>query len=153
MKRLNTNKLHVTNLTGMTSGIGNLPRRYTYTHSDLTGNLFLTIGDDYDKKQISNIYIRLMRDEVLAELVKNEDCPEFRVYCHVSGGWVFGTAKWRSGIFHSELPLAIEVIRYGDRNLFETNPNLDEAPVIVYFCSHISKYNQVENWGVMADYK
>lgn len=153
MKRLNINKLHVIDLTDTTSGIENLPRRYTLTHSDLTGDLFLTIGDDYDKKQISRLYTRLMRDEVLAELIKNEDSVEFRVYCHVSGGFVFGTAKWRSDIFHLELPLVMEAIRYGDRNLFETYPNLDQTPVMVYFYSHNSRYNQVENWGVMADYK
>ena len=152
MKRLNTNKLHVTDLTGTTSGINNLPRRYTLTHSDFTGDLFLTIGDDYDKKQISKFYTRLMRDEVLAELIQNDDRLEFRVYCHVSGGLVFGTAKWRSDIFHLELPLVMEAIRYGDRNFFETNPNLDQTPVKVYFCSRNSRYNQVESWGVMADY-
>ena len=153
MKRLNTNKLHVTDLTGTTSGINHLPRRYTLTHSDFTGDLFLTIGDDYDKKQISKLYTRLMRDEVLAEIIENEDRLEFRVYCHVSGGLAFGTAKWRSNIFHRELPLVMEAIRYGDRDLFETNPNLDQTAVKVYFCSRNSKYHQVENWGVMADYK
>jgi hypothetical protein len=152
MKRLDPNKLHVTDLTASNSGIGNLPRRYTLTHSDMTGDLYLTIGADYDRKQISKLYTRLMRDEVLAELAKNEGCLELRVYCHVSGGLVLGTAKWRSGIFHMELPLVLEAIRYGDRNLFETDPKLDQTPVRVYFHSHRSTYNQVENWGVVADY-
>lgn len=153
MKRLDTNKLHVTDLTGTTSGISNLPRRYTLTHSDLTGDLFLTIGDEYNKKQISKLYTRFVRDEVLAELIRNKDCLEFRVYCHVSGGLVLGPAKWRSDIFHRELPLVMEAIRYGDRNLFATDPDLDQTPVNVYFRSHSSKYNQVENWGIMADYR
>ncbi len=153
MKRLNTNKLHVTDLTATNSRIGNLPRRYTLTHSDLTGALYLTIADEYDKKQISKLYTRLMRDEVLAELIEVDDRPELRVYCHVSGGLALGTAKWRSGIFHVELPLVLEAIRYGDRNLSETDPNLDHTPVNVYFRSHNSRYNQVENWGVVADYR
>ena len=153
MKRLNPNKLHVTDFTDGSSQIGNLPRRYTLTHSDLTGDLYLTIGDDYDKQQISKLYTRLMRDEVLAELVKDDDRLELRAYCHVSGGLVLGIARWRSDIFHLELPLVLEAIRYGDRNLFETDPNLDQTPVKVYFRSHKSTYNQVENWGVMADYR
>jgi hypothetical protein len=153
MKRLNTDKLHVTDLTAATSGIGSLPRRYTITHSDLTGDLYLTIADEYDRKQISKLYTRLMRDEVLAELVKSEGALELRVYCHVSGGLTLGTAKWRSSIFHSELPLVLEAIRYGDRNLFETDPHLDQTVVNVYFRSRNGRYNQVENWGVMADYR
>lgn len=152
MKRLNPAKLHAIDLTAANSGIGNLPRRYTLTHSDMTGDLYLTIGADYNKKQISRLYNRLMRDEVQAELVRNEDCLELRVYCHVSGGVVLGTAKWRSGIFHVELPLVLEAIRYGDRSFFEADPNLDQTPVNVYFHSHKSTYNQVENWGVIADY-
>jgi hypothetical protein len=153
MKRLNIDKLHVTDSTGARAEIHGLPRRYTLTHSDLTGDLFLTIGDEYDKKQISKLYTRLMRDEVLAELIKNEDRQELRVYCHVSGGLVFGTAKLRSAVFHLELPLVMEAIRYGDRDLFETDPDLDQTPVNVYFSSRNSKYNRVENWGVMGDYR
>jgi hypothetical protein len=153
MKRLNPAKLRVVDLTAADSGIGNLPRRYTLTHSDITGELHLTIGPDYDKKQISKLYTRLMRDEVLAELVKDEDCPELRVYCHVSGGLVLGTAKWRSGIFRMELPLVLEAIRYGDRNFYEADPDSDQAPVKVYFHSDKSRYHQMESWGVIADYR
>lgn len=153
MKRLNTNKLHVTDLTPAGSGIGNLPRRYTLTHSDLSGDLFLTIGYDYDKKQISKLYTRLMRDEVLAELTKHEGRLELRVHCHVSGGLVLGAAKWRSGIFHRELPLVMEAIRYGDRSLFEASPDLDQIPVDVYSHSHDSRYDGVEDWGVIGDYR
>ena len=153
MKRINPNKLHVTDLTGSTSITPNSPRRYTLTHSDLTGDLYLTIGYDYDKKQISKLYTRLMRDEILAELVKNEGSLEFRVYCHVSGGFVVGTAKWRYNIFHSEMQLVLEAIRYGDRTLFEEHPELDSAPVLVYFKSTTSRFNNVENWGTMLQYK
>ena len=153
MNRLNPEKLHVKNLTGDAVNLRNLLRRYTITHSDSTGNLFLTIGDDYDKKQVSGLYTRLMRDEVRAELFKIDNHQELKIFCHVSGGLVFGTAKWRSNIFHTELPLVLEAIRYGDRSLFETNPELDQIPVTVYFQSRNSRYNQVESRGVIADYK
>ena len=153
MNRLNPEKLHVKNLTGSSINTRNLLRRYTITHSDATGNLFLTISDNYDKKQVSGLYTRLMRDEVRAELFKIDNHQELKIFCHVSGGLVFGTAKWRSNIFHTELPLVLEAIRYGDRSLFETNPDLDQIPVTVYFQSHNSQYNQVETRGVIADYK
>ena len=152
MRRLNPQKLHVTDLSGTALGI-NLPRHYTLTHSDMTGDLFLTIGNKYDDKSTSRLYTRLMRDEVLAELVNNEGCLELRVYCHVSGGLVFGTARLRDGIFRAELPLALEAIRYGDRALFENDSKFDQATVNVYFRSHRSKYNRVENWGIVSDYR
>jgi hypothetical protein len=153
MERLNPEKLHVTYLTGATPEELILPRRYTLTHSDRTGELFLSIGAEYETKQISKLYTRLMRDEVLAELTDDEDNLIFRVYCHVSGGFVLGTAKWRYNIFQSELPLVLEAIRYGDRNLFEQNPQLDNTPVLMHFKSTDIRFNKVENWGTMADYR
>jgi len=153
MERLNPEKLHVTYLTGTTPENLVLPRLYTLTHSDRTGELFLTIGGQYNKQQISKLYTRLMRDEVLAQLADDRDRPVFKVYCHVSGGLIIGTAKWRYNIFHSELQLVLEAIRYGDRTLFEKNAQLDNTPVLIHFQSSNSRYNKDENWGVMADYR
>ena len=153
MERLNPDKINVTYLAGTTPGSLTLPRRYTLTHSDITGQLFLSIGNEYDTKQISRLYTRLMRDEITAEFVEEEDILVFRVYCHVSGGFVFGTAKWRYNIFHSELPLVLEAIRHGDRALFEQNPQLDNTPVLIHFKSTDSGVNKVENWGTMTDYR
>jgi hypothetical protein len=153
MERLNPEKLHVTYLTGTTPENLVLPRLYTLTHSDRTGELFLTIGSQYDKQQISKLYTRLMRDEVLAELADDGDRLVFKVYCHVSGGFIIGTAKWRYNIFHSELPLVLEAVRYSDRTLFEKNPQLDNTQVLICFQSTDSRFNRVENWGVMADYR
>ena len=153
MERLNPEKLHVMYLTGTTPENLVLPRLYTLTHSDRTGELFLTIGGQYNKQQISKLYTKLMRDEVLAELADDVDKPVFKVYCHVSGGLIIGTAKWRYNIFHSELPLVLEAIRYGDRTLFEKNAQLDNTLVLIHFQSTDNRFNKVEGWGVMADYR
>ena len=153
MKRLNPDKLHVTYLAGTAPESLAFPRRYTLTHSDRTGELFLSIGNQYNTNQISKLYTKLMRDEVLAEFANEEDSLVFRTYCHVSGGFILGTAKWRYNIFHSELPLVLEAIRYGDRALFKQNPELDNTPVLVHFNSTVSRFDKVENWGIMADYR
>jgi hypothetical protein len=153
MGRLNPEKLRVTFLSDTEADKIIFPRRYTLTHSDITGELFLSIGHDYDKRQISKLYTRLMRDEVLAELVSKEDSLKFNVYCHVSGGFVIGIAKWRYDIFRSELPLVLEAIRYGDRTIFQQNPDLDQIPVYIHFHSSNLRFNKVEQWGTMADYR
>jgi hypothetical protein len=153
MKTLNPQKLHVAYLIGATPEDLVLPRRYTLTHSDRTGKLFLTISNTYDTKQISGLYTKLMRDEVLAEFTKEEGGLALRVYCHVSGGFVFGAAKLRYAIFCHELPLVLEAIGHGDRKLFERIPNLDRIPVFIHFQSTDKRFNKVENWGTMADYR
>lgn len=60
----NPKKLHTTNIIDPKMV---LPRRYTLTHSDSTGEIYLTVAHDYDLKQISGWYTRIMRDEILAE--------------------------------------------------------------------------------------
>lgn len=152
MKRLNPNKLQVTYLTGTEPESLTLPRRYTMTHSDITGRLFLSIGSHYNKKQFSDFYTRFMRDEVLAELSHEGDNLLLKVYCHVSGGFVFGTARLRYNIFCRELPLVLEVIRYGDRTLFNHSPKLDNTSILVHFKSTNRRFDKIEDWGTMADY-
>jgi hypothetical protein len=153
MTRLIPEKLHVKYLHDTTPDVPLLPGFYTLTHSDFSGDLFLSIGPCYDTKQISGLHTRLMRDEVLAELEKDLQGYSLNVFCHVSGGFVFGRVKWRYEIFRSELSLALEAIRYGDRVLFDSNPKLDLIPVIVNFKSADKRYNKTENWGSLGDYK
>jgi hypothetical protein len=64
MGRLNPGKLHVTSLNGISSENLVVPRIYTPTHSDIKGEFFLSIGNKYNRKQISGLYTRLMREEV-----------------------------------------------------------------------------------------
>jgi hypothetical protein len=52
MSRLRPAKLHVRLGGGVTAEWPVTPRCYTLTHSDGTGDLFLTIGREYDRKQI-----------------------------------------------------------------------------------------------------
>jgi hypothetical protein len=152
MKRLHPEKLHVTYLSATAREDPVLPRRYTLTHSDVTGELFLSIGSQYKTEQISGLYTRLMRDEVLAELSDEGDSLEFRVYCHVSGGFVLGWPRLRYRIFKSELPLVLEAIRYGDKTIFDLDPKLDNTPVFVHFQYARSRSDRIKQWGVMANY-
>lgn len=128
-----------------------LPRRYTLTHSDRTGELFLTIGDDYDSAQISGWYTRLMRDEVLAEW-QDGTKSTFHVYCHVSGGVILGSARWRYDILNSHMPMVLQAFRHGDQGLFLHNPDLDLTEISVHFRAKQAQFNKMENWGTFSEY-
>ena len=58
----------------------------------------------------------------------------------------------RNYIFRRELPLALDSIRYGDKDFFAAHPELNYTPIIVYFSSTNSQYNKIENWGPFSDY-
>jgi hypothetical protein len=152
MTRLNPDKLHVSFTVPVVPEGPLTPRRYTLTHSDRTGDLFLTIGSDYDQGQISGWYTRLMRDEVLAEWKEEKTGAALHVHCHVSGGLALGPSGWRFAIFRRELPVVLEALRCGDAGLFESRPELDGAPIWVHLHAVEEKYNVVEAWGIPADW-
>ncbi|MGB3717618.1 MAG: staygreen family protein [Candidatus Promineifilaceae bacterium] len=154
MTVLNPDKLHVTYLSDVSETELVQPRRYTLTHSDRTGDLFLTIGQEFDRSQISGWYTRLMRDEVLAEWKRDQDWKPWslHVYCHVSGGLVLGSARWRYNIFNHHMGQVIQAFRYGDRHLLKSCPELDQVAVIVHFQAKRRKYNKAIDWGKFGDY-
>jgi magnesium dechelatase len=152
LTRLDPDKLQV-RFEGVQPDVMTLPRRYTLTHSDKTGDLYLTISREYDHKQISGFYTRIMRDEVLAEWQTEQDTLVLHVHCHVSGGFVFGTASLRESIFRRELPLVLEAIRHGDRELAAKDPNLDQAQILVHFNKSKPETCKTEPWGHLGDYK
>ena len=152
MGRLQPEKLHVTFALDSEPSGPVVPRCYTLTHSDLSGDLFLTIGPRFNRKQISGLYTRLMRDEVLAEWEREDQGPALHVHCHVSGGLAIGPARFRLAMFRRELPLVLEALRHGDRRLFQARPTLDRAPILVHFHAARRRADRVEHWGVPKDY-
>ncbi len=151
--RLNPDKLHVRFEGGAEEPSSPIPRCYTLTHSDRTGDLYLTVGPEHNIPQTRGWYTRLMRDEVLAEWEQTGEGPVLHVHCHVCGGLALGPARMRDAIFKRELPLVLETIRFGDRGLFDKWPDLDRAPIRVHFQASKARYNRVEDWGVPADYR
>ncbi len=125
-----------------------IPRRYTLTHSDLTGDLFLTIGTQYAWDKINP-----KRDEVLAEWIPNGNSIYYNVYLYLDQGeYNKDISAKRKEIFKRELPLALTAIRYGDRLLFKTYPSLDHATIIVNFLSAYPEFARQENWGPFHEY-
>jgi hypothetical protein len=147
MSKFDPEKLSVEYREGVSRVQPIIPRRYTLTHSDVTAELFLTIGLSYAFDKIS-----IMRDEVLGEWLMNGNNYVYHVYLFIDGDINEGMAQYRDAIFRQELPLALEAIRYGDQLLFKEYPELDRAPIVVYFNSTDPNYNKVEYWGTFADY-
>lgn len=107
-------------------------RRYTLTHNDLTRHLTLSVASDFNGGQTNIWYTRLLRDEVLAEW--RED--GLHVHCNVSveGHWWISWAKsLRAVVFRQKLPLVLDTLRYAERDLLMTYPQLLKAPVYVNF--------------------
>jgi len=151
MSTLNPDKLHVEFKGAIDTQNLSTPRRYTLTHSDSTGDLFLTISPEYDKNQISGFYTRLMRDEVLAEWCRIDNIFELHIYLHVSGGFCFGWAGMRDRIFRHHLSLVLEALKWGDKKIYENMLELEDSPIIIHFKSNKAKYCKDEIYGTIKE--
>jgi hypothetical protein len=147
MAKLNPEKLIVEYEDDVTATDPIIPRRYTLTHSDITAELFLTIGRNYSYDKINE-----SRDEVLGEWVYEREKYIYYAYLYVDGETGGTKAEIRNYIFRRELPLALEAIRYGDRKLFNKYKELDSSPIFIFFLSTNPLYSKVENWGTFSVY-
>lgn len=148
---LNPEKITVEYMEDVTEVRPLIPRRYTLTHTDATGDLYLQIGVDF-------VYDRITpnRDEVLGEWLIT-DGFRFYVYVHMDKQSVWecidnSKGSYREEIFRRELPLALQAIRFGDRQFFNQHPEMNLYPIIVYFLYNNPELNKAEHWGIFADY-
>lgn len=148
MTKFQPNKLNVSYKDEIGANNFLLPRKYTLTHSDESGELFLSIGKNYDLDQINyNV-----RDEVLGSWEK-DDKVYLLITLEIDNGDDLGNTVNRDKIFRQELTLALMAIIYGDNLFFENNKELYESPIMVKFNSKFSEYDTLEEWGQVQDYK
>jgi len=147
--KFNSERLSVEYRNGVTATEPIIPRNYTLTHSDFTGELFLTIGTQFAWDKVNPD----MRDEVLGEWKTNRNYLYYNVYLLIDQGeHDLTVATRRYETFRRELPLALTAIRYGDRFLFDLYPNLDRALIIVNFMSTHPQFARQESWGTFNSY-
>ncbi|MED1202349.1 staygreen family protein [Heyndrickxia acidicola] len=147
MKIVNPEKVHVEYRNRITPISPILSRRYTLTHSDTTGDLFLTLGEDYALDKIPS-----NRDEVLGEWIY-DGSYSYYAKVHVDDPVSPENNQKRNQIFIKELPLALQTIRYGDNSFFRSHSFLDLVPIRIYFESVDPSLNRIEYWGNFSNYR
>lgn len=149
MSKLNPDKLTVEYRDGVSATGPVISRSHTLTHSDFTGELFLTIGTQFAWDKINTE----MRDEVLGVWKTQGNSLNYNVYLYLDKeNHDLSAATKRNEVFRRELPLALTTIRYGDRFLFDLYPSLDYALIIVNFMSIYPSLFKQEVWGTFSNY-
>lgn len=143
-----SDKLETTFISPMTPDGPVENRKYTLTHSDETGMMFLDIGSQYNYSAINED----MRDEILGKWIMSDD-NFYRLifYAHV-GDYNFTNAYKRYMIFKSHLESALQAVFFGDKDLFESYPQLIYTPIYAKFDSTIPMFNNYEYYGYIKDY-
>ncbi|RDI45857.1 staygreen family protein [Falsibacillus pallidus] len=124
-------------------------RKYTLTHSDLTGDMFLSAGCQFDFEKVN----MLMRDEVLAEWVLHMGQHFLQAKVHISSGeYDENHASVRYMIFQKELSIALKAIANGDRLFYTYFPWLLDMPIYVEFESIYPAFQQIQYFGTIRQY-
>lgn len=145
-----TEQLSVTYIPPMTPSGPLECRKYTLTHSDETGQMFLSIGYEIDTLKIN----WEMRDEVVADWQMINGQFIFAAYVHISNGdFDESKAGARYEHFKKMMPVALHAIVYGDQTLLAYYPWLLDSPVYVHFSSKYPEYNKTEFYGTVRHYQ
>ena len=124
-------------------------RKYTLTHSDETGNLFLAVGTEFDMPALGEKH-----DEVLGEWKSYNGQYFLGVSVYISGSeYDYDQANTRYRIFRQELPLALTAIIYGDQEFYHFFPWLVDCPIYVHFLSNYADFNHMECYGTSRNYQ
>jgi hypothetical protein len=144
-QKLSVNLIFPVNFTNPVIG-----RKYTLTHSDQTGELYLDIGYVFNLEAIDTT----MRDEVLAEWRTDCFSRDYllgAVYVD-AGEFSIDVSQRRFNIFKKELPLALTALVYGDRQFIANYPWLLDAPIYIEFHSSFPQFNQKLSFGTSRLY-
>ena len=150
MSDFNPEKLSVTYIPPATPLNPLEGRKYTLTHSDLTGELFLSIGYVYDLDAID----KKMRDEVIAQWQKSsEDLYALFGRVHISGGEFNQLeSSVRFNIFHREMDTALKGMVNGDLAFYNNYPTFLYAPIYIYYESIYPQFRKVAYYGTPSQY-
>ncbi|WP_019241406.1 staygreen family protein [Bacillus massilioanorexius] len=148
MTRIRNNQLSTTILPPATEFAPVEGRKYTVTHDDVSGHIFVSIGYSYDESNLTD-----MRDEVIATWV-----PHLGQYALIGKVYVTGgefdenTSQIRYMIFKMEMEKALRAIIAGDNAFYHHLPWFLDFPIFIHFDSIIAKYNQVIYFGTPRNY-
>ncbi|MDN4492015.1 staygreen family protein [Ureibacillus aquaedulcis] len=123
-------------------------RKYTLTHSDDTGQLFLDIGIDFNYEAINED----LRDEVIAEW---QNDWEYRLIGRVyvdSGEHTEEEASKRYNAFKNHMNGALQGMVFGDRSFLSNYPLLLDAPIYILFESTFPQFRKSYYYGTPQQY-
>lgn len=124
-------------------------RKYTLTHSDETGMLFLDIADEYNYDAINLD----LRDELLGTWKAFDDEDEYGLFFYAYiGDLDLAASLMKYNAFKYHMKGAIQAIVYGDKELINKYPELLDSPIYVKFDASIPIFNNYEFYGYVKDY-
>lgn len=123
-------------------------RKYTMTHSDETGDLFVVIDTEYAEDKVGPL-----QDEIRLEWTMMKGMPILYGMVLVDGNGIdVDNAATRDMIFKREMHVALQAIYFADQLLLDAYPELRDTPILIHFSSTQPEYNKVYHFGTIGEY-
>lgn len=126
-----------------------LPRKYTSTHSDETGEIFLAVDKKYYKPYLENEESQKVESQVIGKWVKKKNKYKILLKVVVSSE-KNPNAKLRYDIYQRELPHVLKTIALAESCTMKHDDNIKKAKIYVKFDSIDPKYQKVQYWGRLS---
>lgn len=124
-------------------------RKYTMYSSNITGEYFITVSNRFCK----DAGCQLIRNDVFAEWALN-DCGAIVLYVYIDLGDENSLLAFSKYIMFKRLiPNYLRTILHGDREFFRQNKCLLNRQIRVHFMSECTKFNTIENYGTLRNYR
>ncbi|TYR80806.1 hypothetical protein FZC66_10620 [Priestia megaterium] len=138
MTTFDPSKLSVTFIAPSSSNQPLSGRKYTFTHSDTTSCLFLSVSNNDDDITVNPA----ARDKVFAYWhINNKESVILGKAYICNGECNRETSRTRFKILQREIPKALEAMFYGDHQFLSNYSNLlATTPIYIYFHSVYSKF-------------
>lgn len=145
--KFNPDKLETTFVDPITPYTPIKGRKYTLTHSDETGMMFLTIANEYNYSAIN----KDLRDELLGTWKTYDGSYGLFLYAYVGDSDYFSSLI-KYGAFKYHMILALQAIIYGDKELLKEYPQLTNSPICIKFDSSMPIFDNYEFYGYVKNY-
>jgi len=123
-------------------------RKYTFTHSDDSAQLFLDIGTDFNYEAIND----KVRDEIITEWQNDWQYRLLgRVYVD-HGEYTLREAQERYNRFKKQVMAALQSIVFGDRLFLSNYPLLLDAPIYIFFESNYPQFHKLYYYNCPKHY-
>lgn len=149
MKTFHSDQLSVAFLPPATPFFPVEGRKYTVTHDDENGEIYLSIGYIYDRVKINS----KLRDEVIAEWIPR--LGEYTLWgqVYVSGGeFDEKYSQVRFLVFQREIETALRAMVKGDQTFYSYFPWLLDAPIYIQFESVYPQFQKIIFCGTPRQY-
>jgi len=126
-----------------------LPRKYTSSHNDEKKEVYISVGNNYNKFLLESEETVKTESQVIGKWIKRGD--KYRINLKV----LVSTEKnplalIRNKIFCQELGIVLQGIALAETSLLKTHPHLLKTKIFIHFKSIDPKYDRIEYWGRLS---